>query len=245
MSKANSYSAENIQVLEGLEPVRKRPGMYIGSTDEKGLHHLFKEIVDNSVDEALVGFGNKISVTINKDGSLTVEDEGRGIPTEINIKHKISGVELAMTRLHAGGKFDAKAYAKSGGLHGVGAAATNALSLWMEVEVSQKGKLFKQTYKKGFSDGPLKEIGKNTKTGTKTTFLPDPQIFSTVEWNFKTIKEELQNWAYLVPKLLFRLRDERTDAEFNYYFEGGIKSLVAHLNRGKKTVLGTLEIPVP
>ncbi len=232
----DSYTAENIQVLEGLEPVRKRPGMYIGSTDEKGLHHLFKEIVDNSVDEALVGFGKKIAVTINADGSLTVEDEGRGIPTDINPKHKVSGVELAMTRLHAGGKFDAQAYAKSGGLHGVGAAATNALSTWMTVEVAQKGKLFRQSYKKGIADGPLKEIGKSSKTGTKTTFKPDPEIFSTVEWNFQTIKNELRNWAYLVPKLIFKLKDERSGEEFSFYFEGGIKALVAHMNTDRATI---------
>lgn len=236
MPKDDSYSAENIQVLEGLEPVRKRPGMYIGSTDEKGLHHLFKEIVDNSVDEALVGYGKAIGVTINKDGSMTIEDQGRGIPTDINPKHKVSGVELAMTRLHAGGKFDAKAYKASGGLHGVGAAATNALSVWMEVEVRQKGKVFKQTYKEGVPNGPLKEIGKATTTGTKTTFLPDPTVFSTVEWNYRTIKDELRNWAYLVPKLLFKLKDERSGEETNFYFEGGIKSLVAHINHDRHTL---------
>ncbi len=236
MPKDDSYTAENIQVLEGLEPVRKRPGMYIGSTDEKGLLHLFKEIVDNSVDEALVGYGKKIMVSINKDGSLTVEDEGRGIPTDINPKHKISGVELAMTRLHAGGKFDAQAYAKSGGLHGVGAAATNALSTWMSVEVQQKGKIFKQTYKRGVADGPLKEIGKSTKTGTKTTFLPDPEIFSTTEWDYKKIKDELRKWAYLVPKLHFILKNEVTGEEFNFYFEGGIKALVSHINQSREPI---------
>ncbi len=230
MAKDSKYTAENIQVLEGLEPVRKRPGMYIGSTDEKGLHHLFKEIVDNSVDEALVGFGKKIDVTINKDGSLTVEDEGRGIPTDLNPKYKISGVELAMTRLHAGGKFDAKAYAKAGGLHGVGAAAANALSTWMIVEVKQKGKLYRQSYKRGHADSPLKEAGKAPGTGTKTTFLPDTTIFSTIEWNYKTIKDELRNWAYLVPSLHFILHDARTGEVFNFYFEGGIKALVSHLN---------------
>lgn len=232
----DSYTAKNILVLEGLEPVRKRPGMYIGSTDEKGLHHLFKEIVDNSVDEALVGYGKKISVTLNADRSMTVEDEGRGIPTDINEKYKVSGVELAMTRLHAGGKFDAQAYAKSGGLHGVGAAATNALSTWMIVEVAQKGKLFRQSYKKGVADGPLKEIGKSTKTGTKTTFQPDPEIFSTVEWNFNTLKTELRNWAYLVPNLLFTLKDDVSGEEFNFYFEGGIRALVSHLNANKVVI---------
>ncbi len=232
----DSYTAKNILVLEGLEPVRKRPGMYIGSTDEKGLHHLFKEIVDNSVDEALVGYGKKISVTLNTDRSMTVEDEGRGIPTDLNEKYKVSGVELAMTRLHSGGKFDAQAYAKSGGLHGVGAAATNALSTWMIVEVAQKGKLFRQSYKKGIADGPLKEIGKSTTTGTKTTFQPDPEIFSTVEWNFNTLKTELRNWAYLVPNLLFTLKDEVSKEEFNFYFEGGIKALVSHLNANKVVI---------
>ncbi len=232
----DQYTAENIQVLEGLEPVRKRPGMYIGSTDEKGLNQLFKEIVDNSVDEALAGYGKKIFVTVNKDGSLTVKDEGRGIPTGINPKHKLSGVELAMTRLHAGGKFDAHAYKTSGGLHGVGAAATNALSVWMVVEVDQNGKKFRQSYKMGVPDGPLKEVGKANGTGTTSTFLPDPEIFSTVDWNFKTIKEELRNWAYLVPKLLFSLKDERTGEEYHFYFEGGIKSLVAHLNANKQTI---------
>lgn len=236
MLKSSDYTAKNITVLEGLEPVRKRPGMYIGSTDEKGLHHLFKEIVDNSVDEALVGYGKKISVTLNADRSMTVEDEGRGIPTDINEKYNVSGVELAMTRLHAGGKFDAQAYAKSGGLHGVGAAATNALSTWMIVEVAQKGKLFRQSYKKGIADGPLKEVGKSTKTGTKTTFKPDPEIFSTVEWNFNTLKTELRNWAYLVPNLLFTLKDDVSGEEFNFYFEGGIKALVAHLNTNKQII---------
>lgn len=237
MAKDNtSYTAESIQVLEGLEPVRKRPGMYIGSTDEKGLNQLFKEIVDNSVDEALVGYGREVMVTVNKDGSLTVQDFGRGIPTGVNPKFNISGVELAMTRLHAGGKFDAQAYKTSGGLHGVGAAATNALSTWMVVEVQQNGKIHKQSYKKGIPDGPLEVIGKTDKTGTKTTFLPDPTIFSTVDWNFKTIKEELRNWAYLVPGLVFRVKDERTGEEYNFYFEGGIKSLVAHLNGNKNTI---------
>jgi DNA gyrase subunit B len=232
------YKAENITVLEGLEPVRKRPGMYIGSTDEKGLHHLFKEIVDNSVDEALVGYGKNIYITINTDGSLTVADEGRGIPTDINPKHKVSGVELAMTKLHAGGKFDAQAYAKSGGLHGVGAAATNALSEWMTVEVQRDGGIFRQNYKLGIPNAPLAKIGSSKLTGTKTTFKPDATIFSTVEWNYKIIRDELRNWAYLVPNLHFHLLDARSDTEYSFYFEGGIQALVAHLNTNKKPQTG-------
>lgn len=233
---ADQYTAENIQVLEGLEPVRKRPGMFIGSTDERGLHQLFREIVDNSVDEALAGFATEISVTINKDGSMTVIDNGRGIPVDINPKYKLSGLELAMTRLHAGGKFDARAYKASGGLHGVGAAAVNALSQWMIVEVRQKGKLYRQSYKAGSPDGPLKSVGKAKDTGTKTTFLPDKTVFSTVDWNYKTIKNEIRDRAYLVSKLMFRVLDERTGTQDNFYFEGGIKSLVTHMNHNKQTI---------
>ncbi len=236
MSASDNYTAANIQVLEGLEPVRKRPGMYIGSTDERGLHQLFREIVDNSVDEALAGYATRIAVTINKDGSMTVEDNGRGIPTDINPKYQLSGLELAMTRLHAGGKFDAQAYKASGGLHGVGAAAVNALSTRMTVTVSQKGKVFEQSYKTGNPDGPLTTTGKSDKTGTKTTFWPDPTIFSTMEWNYGLIKNEIRDRAYLVSKLLFRIKDERTGAEDNFYFEGGIKSLVTHLNANKQPV---------
>jgi DNA gyrase subunit B len=237
MANKNNYSAANITVLEGLEPVRKRPGMYIGSTDEKGLHHLIYEIVDNSVDEALVGFCNKISVTINKDNSVTVEDNGRGIPVDINAKYKVSGLELALTRLHAGGKFDDKAYQASGGLHGVGASAVNALSKKMVVQVSQKGKIYEQSYKTGVAESPVKEIGKTEFTGTKTTFWPDETIFTTTtEFNYNTIKNKIRDWAYLVPKLFFHLRDERTGQEDNFYFDSGIKSLIGYLNHNKQTI---------
>lgn len=232
----DDYTAENIQVLEGLEPVRKRPGMFIGSTDERGLHQLFREIVDNSVDEALAGFATEIFVTINKDGSMTVSDNGRGIPVDINPKYKISGLELAMTRLHAGGKFDARAYKASGGLHGVGAAAVNALSSTMTVEVSQKGKIYKQSYHQGDPDAPLKIVGESKKNGTKTTFSPDKTVFFTTDWNYSLIKNEIRDRAYLVSKLYFHLRDERTGAKDNFYFEGGIKSLVTHLNKNKLAI---------
>lgn len=236
----SDYTAEKIQVLEGLEPVRKRPGMFIGSTDEKGLQQLFHEMVDNAVDEALGGFANLIQVTINKDGSMTVEDNGRGIPTGINPKYKLSGVELAMTRLHAGGKFDDTVYKASSGLHGVGASAVNALSVWMTVEVSQNGKIHRQSYKAGIPDGPLKVTGETKKTGTKSTFLPDSQVFTTVDWSYQAIRNALRNYAYLISKLKFVLRDEREGKEANdtFYFEGGIKSLVTHLNHNKPTVSG-------
>lgn len=237
MASKSDYTSANITVLEGLEPVRKRPGMYIGSTDEKGLHHLIYEIVDNSVDEALVGFCNKISVTINKDGSVTVEDNGRGIPVDVNSKYKVSGLELALTRLHAGGKFDDKAYQASGGLHGVGASAVNALSKKMVVQVSQKGNIFEQSYKIGVAEAPVKEIGKTEFTGTKTTFWPDETIFTTTtEFNYNTIKNKIRDWAYLVPKLFFHLKDERTGQEDNFYFDSGIKSLVGYLNHNKQTI---------
>ncbi|MBI3558855.1 DNA gyrase subunit B [Candidatus Gottesmanbacteria bacterium] len=237
MTKSD-YTAEKIQVLEGLEPVRKRPGMFIGSTDEKGLHHLAYEIIDNGVDEALGGFANEIQVTINRDGSLAVEDNGRGIPVGINKKYGVSGVELALTKLHAGGKFDSNSYKWSSGLHGVGASAVNALSAWFMVEVYQDGKIYRQSYKAGIPDGPLKVAGETKKAGTKITFLPDKIIFSTIEWKYETLRNALRHYAYLVPKLKFILKDGREGKEGQevFYFEGGIKSLVTHLNHNKATV---------
>lgn len=232
----SDYTAEKIQVLEGLEPVRKRPGMYIGSTDEKGLHHLAYEIIDNGVDEALGGFANQIWVTINKDGSLTVEDNGRGIPVGINKKYGVSGVELALTKLHAGGKFDSNSYKWSSGLHGVGASAVNALSQWFIVEVYQDGKIYRQSYKAGVPDGPLTVTGKTEKTGTQITFLPDKTIFSTTEWKYDTLRNALRNYAYLISKLVFRFQDEINNQKETFYFEGGIKSLVTHLNHNKATI---------
>lgn len=238
MAKNSDYTAENIQVLEGLEPVRKRPGMYIGSTDEKGLHHLAYEIVDNSVDEGLGGFATEISVTINKDGSMTVEDDGRGIPVGVNKKYGISGVELALTRLHAGGKFDDSVYKASSGLHGVGASAVNALSEWMRVEVKQTGKTYDISFHAGNTDASLKATGKTDRTGTKITFLPDKTIFPITDWNYVVLRNALRNYAYLISKLKFKLKDEREgqEAQDTFYFEGGIKSLVKHLNQNKATV---------
>lgn len=236
----SNYTAESIQVLEGLEPVRKRPGMYIGSTDVKGLHHLATEIIDNSIDEALAGYAKNVWVTIHNDGSLSVQDDGRGIPVD---KHKSgkSALELTMTVLHAGGKFSESAYKVSGGLHGVGASVVNALSDWTRVEVRRDGKIYVQEYKRGI---PVADVAVtknsnatvNIDSGTFTQFLPDKTMFTTVEWDYKTVESSVRNRAYLIAGLHFYLTDERTNTQKQFYFEGGIKSLVAHLNRDKKTL---------
>lgn len=236
------YTAEEIQVLEGLEPVRKRPGMYIGSTDSRGLHHLGTEIIDNSVDEAIAGFAKNIYVIINKDNQLTVYDDGRGIPVETHKKTRLSALEVAMTRLHAGAKFNNRAYQASGGLHGIGASAVNALSSWMKVEVIRKKKLYLQEYKRGKPQTKVKETKLPAEkgfysfsSGTKTTFIPDSKIFKqTTKFSFKKIKNSLRERAYLVAGLFFHLYDQRKDQECHFYFEGGIKSLVRHLNKNKK-----------
>ncbi|HBL51896.1 MAG: gyrase subunit B protein [Microgenomates group bacterium GW2011_GWA2_39_19] len=235
MPQKSTYTAKDIQVLEGLEPVRRRPGMFIGSTDARGFHHLLTEIVDNSVDEALAGQATEIWVVIHKDGSVTVEDNGRGIPVE---KHKsgVSALELIMTKLHAGGKFDEGAYKVSGGLHGVGASVVNALSDWLEVEVFRDGASFKQTYKAGVPQGPVKKTGASNKTGTKTTFFPSKETFSEQVWNPKTIEDSIRNRAYLIAGLTFNLTYESAGITKTFYFEGGIKSLVAHLNKDKKAI---------
>ncbi len=238
--KTSSYSAQDIQVLEGLEPVRKRPGMYIGDTGEKGLHHLAYELITNSVDEALAGFGKKIWVTIHADGSLSVQDEGRGIPVD---KHKsgVSALELAMTKLHAGGKFSESAYKVSGGLHGVGASVINALSERTRVEVRRDGKVYFQEYKIGVPKGDVtttkaSEAGVDNSSGTFTRFLPDKTMFTTTVWDYKTIENMVRNLAYLIAGLHFIFKDERHNASKQFYFEGGIRSLVSHLNRDKKSL---------
>jgi DNA gyrase subunit B len=244
MANTNSsdYSAQQIQVLEGLEPVRKRPGMYIGSTDVIGLHESLREIIDNSVDEALAGFAKNVWLILNKDGSATVIDDGRGIPTDLMPAYKKSALEVVMTKLHAGGKFGGAAYKISGGLHGVGAAVVNALSTWLWVEVLRNGKVHRQEYKIGIPQTEV-EIAKESKSpiktnrssGTITTFMPDNTIFQTTEFDFDTIKKMIRERAYLVPKLYFHILDYRKDElkEVNYYFEGGIISLVEKINENK------------
>ena len=232
------YGEEQIQVLEGLEPVRKRPGMYIGSTDERGLHHLVQEIVDNSIDEALAGYCDTIRVTINKDGSCSVLDNGRGIPTGIHHKEGISSVELVLTKLHAGGKFGGGGYKISGGLHGVGISVVNALSEWLEVEVYQNGHIYKQVYNRGVSQRALAIVGDTDKTGTKVTFYPDDEIFETIVFNYDNLKVRLRELAYLNKGLTISLKDEREEKprydEFCY--EGGIYHFVEDLNKNKETL---------
>ncbi|KKU83329.1 MAG: gyrase subunit B protein [Candidatus Amesbacteria bacterium GW2011_GWC2_47_8] len=249
MAKAapTDYMASSIQVLEGLEPVRKRPGMYIGSTDSKGLHHLIWEIADNSIDEALAGYAKHIWLTIHKDGSLSVQDDGRGIPVDIHPKAKVSALELTMTKLHAGGKFDEKTYKVSGGLHGVGASVTNALSDTMRVEVRRDGKTYFQEYKKGIPKAkvqitPHPQNTLNSPTGTFTVFKPDSTMFTTIDWDYSLIETSVRNRAYLIAGLHFYLTDERTGTSKQFYFEGGIKSLVAHTNRDKKTLTAPIYI---
>ena len=237
---SQEYGADQIQILEGLEAVRKRPGMYIGSTSSRGLHHLVYEIVDNAVDEALAGFCTHIVVTINADNSVTVEDDGRGIPTGINHKAGIPAVEVVFTVLHAGGKFGGGGYKVSGGLHGVGASVVNALSNWLEVEICRDGKVYKQRYEKGKTMYPLKVIGTcdENKTGTKVTFLPDDTIFEETVFDYNTLKVRLRETAFLTKNLRISLRDLREDppVEKSFHYEGGIKEFVAYLNRGNEAL---------
>ncbi len=239
--KSSSYTSANITVLEGLDPVRKRPGMYIGSTSETGLHHLIWEIVDNSVDEAMAGHADLIHVVIQSDGGVTVHDNGRGIPVDVHKTTKKSALETVLTVLHAGGKFggDASGYKVSGGLHGVGAAVVNALSTNMKAQVRKDGKVYEQKYKIGVPEGKVKEVGKVGKdelfqTGTSITFYPDASIFETVTFKFKTVLEHLRSQAYLTKGLHFSITDERVGLTYQYYFEGGVVSYIKQLNRNKK-----------
>ena len=233
-----SYSADSIQVLEGLEAVRKRPGMYIGSTGPRGLHHLVYEIVDNSIDEALAGFCSTINVTIHKDNSITVEDDGRGMPVDDHPKLGIPAVEVIHTVLHAGGKFGGGGYKVSGGLHGVGASVVNALSTHMEVEIRRNGKVYKQEYEKGKTVTPLTEIGNSRKTGSKSTFWPDGEIFDETEFDFDTLERRLREMAFLNKGIKITLKDEREGRkkEEVFHYEGGIKEFVVHLNKNKEAL---------
>ncbi len=229
------YGADQIQILEGLEAVRKRPGMYIGSTSEKGLHHLVYEIVDNSVDEALAGYCTEIQVFLNKDNSVTVIDNGRGIPVGMHEKAGIPAVEVVFTILHAGGKFGGGGYKVSGGLHGVGASVVNALSNWLEVEIAHEGEIYKQRYERGHVMYPLKKIGKTDRRGTKVTFMPDDTIFETIHFDFDTLRTRLREMAFLTKGLkivLTDLREEETKQK-EFHYEGGIKEFVQHINRHK------------
>lgn len=249
---ADKYDASQITVLEGLEPVRKRPGMYIGSTDSRGLHECLREIIDNSVDESFAGTATEVWVQIKEDGSAEVRDNGRGIPTDMH-KSGVSALELTMTKLHAGGKFGGGAYKVSGGLHGVGASVVNALSSYFRVCVIRDKKVFYQEYKRGV---PLKKVGEATdkqvtdweidikaqKSGTITSFMPDTEIFKDLVYEKNKIKNLLRDRAYLVAKLAFNLKDHRDGDEASYYFEGGIKSLVAHSNRGKNVLSDAIYI---
>jgi DNA gyrase subunit B len=235
----NRYQAEDIQVLEGLEAVRRRPGMYVGGTDIKALHHLIYEVVDNSIDEALAGVANKISIIINEDSSVTVEDNGRGIPVGEHPTQKKSALEVVMTVLHAGGKFDGGAYKVSGGLHGVGVSAVNALSEWCEVEVKLEGKFHNQRYERGIPQGPVTSHGKINKneTGTKTTFKFDKEIFKEeIDYNFNTLVTRFREMAFVTRGVTIRLIDLRDGKEMTFYFEGGITSFVRYLNRNRKAL---------
>ena len=233
----SEYSADQIQILEGLEAVRKRPGMYIGSTSVRGLHHLVYEIVDNSVDEALAGYCSHIEVQINADNSITVQDDGRGIPVDIQKKAGLPAVEVVFTILHAGGKFGGGGYKVSGGLHGVGASVVNALSEWLEVEICRDGKVYKQRYERGKTMYPLKVVGECApdKHGTRVVFLPDKEIFEETVYDYDTLKVRLRETAFLTKNLKITLRDDReVKHEKTFHYEGGIKEFVTYLNRSNE-----------
>ena len=234
-----AYGAEQIQVLDGLEHIRKRPGMYISSTDAKGLHHLVSEVVDNSIDEALAGYCDRVDVVINADGSCTVEDNGRGIPTDIHPKEGVSTVEVVFTKVNAGGKFGGDSgYKVSSGLHGVGVKAVNALSEWLEAEVSQNGHVYRQTYNRGVPQRPLQVVGETSKTGTKVTFYPDADIFETTVFQYDVLRVRLKELAFLNKGLTISLTDRRQEKERSdvFCYEGGIRELVGELNKGNEVL---------
>ena len=232
----NDYTAADIQVLEGLEPVRTRPGMFIGSTDVRGLHHLVFEVVDNSVDEALAGLCDRIVVTIHEDCSVTIEDNGRGIPVDVHEKTGVSALETVLTRLHAGGKFGGKSYKVSGGLHGVGVSIVNALSIKLVATIYQAPYVYQQEYRSGAPLGQVERIGKSDRNGTTIHFLPDTTIMETLDYEFNTLAQRFREIAYLCPALRIEFRDERTARELTFYFESGIRAFVHQMNR-RKTII--------
>jgi len=233
---AGEYNAQNIQVLKGLEPVRQRPGMYIGSTGKNGLHHLVYEIVDNSIDEAIQGYCDRIKVVIKNDGSIEVEDNGRGIPVDTHPETGTSALELVMSTLHAGGKFSKDNYKVSGGLHGVGASVVNALSEWMEVEVHRYGKIYRQRYSRGIKTTEVEIVGETDSRGTIVRFKPDEKIFTTVEFDADTLLTRLRDLAFLNPNITIEFIDERNDMQKTLHYAGGIKEFVSYLNKGAKTL---------
>lgn len=239
LNQINHYNADDIQILEGLEAVRRRPGMYVGGTDVKALHHLIYEVVDNSIDEALAGVCNRISVTIHEDDSVTVEDNGRGIPVDIHPERGVSALQVVMTVLHAGGKFGGGSYKVSGGLHGVGVSAVNALSEWCEVTVRREGKIYFQRYERGIPQAPVKQIGtyKGDETGTSTTFKFDREIFKgDVNYRFDTLVTRFREMAFVARGVTIMLKDERENREMTFHFEGGIASFVRYLNKNKEVL---------
>ncbi|MCH6573612.1 MAG: DNA topoisomerase (ATP-hydrolyzing) subunit B [Bacteroidetes bacterium] len=248
MAKKNSnteYNAKNINVLKGLDAVRKRPAMYIGDVSSRGLHHLVNEVVDNSIDESLAGFCDKIEITIREDGSVTVQDNGRGIPVDIHPEEKRSALEVVMTVLHAGGKFDKNSYKVSGGLHGVGVSVVNALAEWLKVEVRRDGKIYFQEFKRGVPVAKVKEIGKARKneSGTKITFFPDPEIFNTTEFKFSTLAERMRELAYLNKTITIIIKDERNGGEEEtYHFKGGLVEFVQYLDENRQPLHKTVYI---
>jgi DNA gyrase subunit B len=237
-AQTNDYGASDIQVLKGLEHVRKRPAMYIGDVSTRGLHHLVYEVIDNAIDEALAGYCDEITLTINKNGSVTVTDNGRGIPVEKHPTEKISALEVVMTQLNAGGKFNRDTYKVSGGLHGVGVSVVNALSEYLEAEICRNGKLYFQKYKRGFPEGQVKETGKCKKSGTKVTFLPDNEVFKQINFKFETLEERLRELAYLNKDLKISIQDEIIGKENKFYFKGGIVDFVKYLDEGEKSIMG-------